>query len=222
MSRRTRAKPSNALARRHIPRLDVNPVHPEPHKIRQAAALLEAGRVVVYPTDTIYALGADMHSRTAIDRLYQLRRLDPHKPLSLICGGIAEVGRYAVISNDCFRFMKRRLPGPYTLVLRATPEAPRMGKSKRRAIGLRVPDSPVATALVQALGRPLVSTSAIFDGDAPSDPIVLAETLDPQIVGLVLDAGLLFGVPSTVIDWTEEEPEIVREGAGDVSDLAPP
>lgn len=222
MSRSTRAKPSNGLARRHIPRLDVNSVHPEPHKIRQAAALLESGRVVVYPTDTIYGLGADMTSRAAIDRLYQLRRLDPHKPLSLICRSLADVGRYAVIPNDCYRFMRRHLPGPYTFILKATPEAPRMGKSRRRAIGVRVPDNAVAHALIDALGRPLISTSAIFDGDAPSDPIVLAETLDPQIVGLVLDAGLLFGTPSTVIDWSEEEPEVLREGAGDVSDLVAP
>ena len=222
MSRRTRAKPPNALARRHIPRLDVNPVHPEPRKIRQAAGLLESGRVVVYPTDTIYGLGADLSSRAAIDALYTLRKLDPEKPLSLICRSLSDVGRYAVIPDDCFHFMRRHLPGPYTLILKATPDAPRLGKSKRRTIGVRVPDNPVAHALVDALGRPIISTSAIFDDAASSDPIILAETLDPQLVGLVLDAGLLTGVPSTVIDWTGEAPELVREGAGDVSELVSP
>jgi tRNA threonylcarbamoyl adenosine modification protein (Sua5/YciO/YrdC/YwlC family) len=210
------------LARRHIPRLDVNPVHPEPRKIRQAAELLSSGRVVVYPTDTIYGLGADMASRPAIDRLYELRQLDPQKPLSLICRSLSDVGRYAIIPDDCYGFMRRHLPGPYTFVLKATPDAPRMGKSKRRAIGVRVPDSPVARALIDALGRPIISTSAIFDDQPTSDPIILSEMLDPQIVGLVLDAGLLVGVPSTVIDWTGEVPELVREGAGDVSDLVPP
>ena len=214
MSRRTHAKPPNALARRHIPRLDVNPAHPEPHKIRQAAALLESGRVVVYPTDTIYGLGADSDSRVAIDRLYALRKLDPNKPLSLICRSLSDVGQYAIMSNECHRFMRRHLPGPYTFIL--------PGKSRRRAIGVRVPDSPVALALIDALGRPIMSTSAIFDGEATSDPIVLVETLDPQVVGLVLDAGLLAGVPLTVIDWTEEDPQVVREGAGDVSDLGAP
>jgi tRNA threonylcarbamoyl adenosine modification protein (Sua5/YciO/YrdC/YwlC family) len=222
VSRSTHAKAPHALARRNIPRLDVNAVHPEPHKIRQAAALVESGRVVVYPTDTIYGLGADLTLRPAIDRLYQLRRLDPDKPLSLVCRSLGDVGRFAIIPDDCFQFMRRVLPGPYTFVLKATPEAPRMGRSKRRTIGVRVPDSPVARALVDALGRPLISTSAIFDSQNGSDPIALAETLDPQSVGLVLDAGLLDGVPSSVIDWTDEEPVVLREGAGDVSDLVSP
>ena len=168
----------------------------------------------MYPTDTIYGLGADSESRSAIDALYTLRKLEPHKPLALICRSLADVGQYAIMSNDCHRFMRRHLPGPYTFVL--------PGKTKRRAIGVRVPDSPVALALIDALGRPIISTSAIFNGEVTTDPIILAETLDPQLVGLVLDAGLLTGVPSTVIDWTEEEPQVVREGAGDVSDLVPP
>lgn len=183
----------------------------------------------MYPTDTIYGLGADMTSRAAIERLYQIRELDPDKPLSLICRSLSDVGHYAIVPDDCFHFMRRHLPGPYTFVLTATPEAPRIGsvgssggKSKRRAIGVRVPKSPVALALIDALGRPIVSTSAIFNGEPSSDPIALAKTLDPESVSLVLDAGLLTGGASTVIDWTDEEPKILRRGAGDVSDLNPP
>lgn len=215
-------RPRTVLARRRIIRLDVRADHPEPYKIRQAVALLDAGRVVVYPTDTIYGLGAAVDERTAVDGLYQLRRLDPKKPLALVCANLSQASRYTIIDNECYRFMRRALPGPFTFILKASSDAPRwLGRSRRRTVGVRVPDSPVAQALVDQLGRPLISTSAIVDGipERPSDPAALADRLDPQIVGIVLDAGLLDGVPSTVIDWSGDEPELVRQGAGDVSEL---
>lgn len=215
-------RPRTVLARRRIIRLDVRADHPEPYKIRQAVALLDAGRVVVYPTDTIYGLGAAVDKRQAVDGLYQLRRLAAKKPLALVCANLSQASRYTIIDNECYRFMRRALPGPFTFILKASSDAPRwLGRSRRRTIGVRVPNSPVAQALVDQLGRPLISTSAIIEGipERPSDPVALAERLDPQIVGIVLDAGLLDGVPSTVIDWSGDAPELVRQGAGDVSEL---
>jgi tRNA threonylcarbamoyl adenosine modification protein (Sua5/YciO/YrdC/YwlC family) len=209
------------VARARVTLLEVNSEFPEPHRIRQAIARLESGKVIIYPTDTMYGLAADMAQHAAVERLYALRRLDPKKPLSLICASLAQMRQYAAYSNECFRFMKRVLPGPYTFILSATREAPRMGQSKRRTVGVRMPAHPVAQALVEALGRPLLSTSAMPDGEnAFSDPVSLADQYGASgEVALVLDAGILGGTPSTVIDWSEEQPVVIRRGAGPVDDL---
>lgn len=211
--------PAPALARNRVTRLEISAAHPEPHRIRQAVARLEAGQPIIYPTDTLYGLGADLEKTAAVQKLYGLRRLDPKKPLSLICGSLEEVGQYAIFSNDAFRFMRRNLPGPFTLILKATRQAPRMGQSKRRTVGVRIPDHPVAMELVRALGRPLLSTSVEEETDRVQDPAEYAERFQAHEVGLILDAGILEGRSSTVIDWSDEVPELVREGAGAVSDL---
>lgn len=210
------------MARNRAPLLDISPEHPEPHRVRQAVSRLKADEVVVYPTDTIYGLAVDFESRRGIDRLYALRKLDLKKPLSVVCASLSQASKYAVIDNECHRFMRRVLPGPYTFVLKATREVPRTGDSKRRAVGIRIPAHPVALALVEELGRPLLSTSAILE-DLPgerevSDPVRLAERYGDG-VALVLDAGILEGTPSSVIDWTEDTPRVLRVGAGDVSEL---
>ncbi|MCC7385442.1 MAG: threonylcarbamoyl-AMP synthase [Deltaproteobacteria bacterium] len=210
------------MARARAPLLAISAEHPEPHRIRQAVARLKDEEAVVYPTDTIYGLAVDLESRGGVDRLYSLRRLDPRKPLSVVCGSLSEASRYAVLDNDCYRFMRRVLPGPYTFVLRATREVPRTGDQRRRAVGIRIPAHPVALALVAELGRPLLSTSAILDTEdgegRVSDPVALAERYGDG-VALVLDAGILEGTPSSVVDWTEDGPRVLRVGAGDVSEL---
>lgn len=207
------------MARTRVTRLEINPEHPEPHRLRQAVARLEAGQPVIYPTDTLYGMGADVDQTAAVQKLYGLRRLDPKKPLSLVCASLEEVGQYAVFSNDAFRFMRRHLPGPFTLILKATRLAPRMGQSKRRTVGVRIPDHPVALELVRALGRPLLSTSVEEETDHMQDPAEYAERFQAHEVGLILDAGILEGRSSTVIDWSDETPELIREGAGETSGL---
>jgi len=208
------------MARHRIQRLEINSEHPEPHRIRQAIARLEAGQPVIYPTDTLYGLGADCSSSSAVQKLYGLRRLDPKKPLSLICSSVSQVADYASFGNGCFRFMKRNLPGPYTLILNATRNAPRMGQNKRRAVGVRIPNHPVTEALVDQLGRPLLSTSAMEETDEIHDPVDIARRYAGQDVGMLLDAGLIPSRASTIIDWTDETPVIVREGAGSLEDLS--
>lgn len=200
-------------------RLEVHPEHPEPHRIKQAVARIEAGLPVIYPTDTLYGIGADSGSSAAIQRLYALRRHDPKKPLSLVCHDLTQISNYATFSTECFRFMKRCLPGPYTLILNATKQAPRMGQTKRRHIGVRIPDHPVALALVQHHGSPILSTSVQEEGDEVQDPVELAQRFASHEVGVLLDAGILQGRASTVIDWTGEEPEVLREGAGSLEPL---
>jgi tRNA threonylcarbamoyl adenosine modification protein (Sua5/YciO/YrdC/YwlC family) len=199
----------------------IHPQHPEPHRIREAVAKLLDAKIVVYPTDTIYGIGADLESKAAIDRIYALRKLDHRKPLSLVCGSISDASRYAVIEDDCHRAMRRLLPGPYTFVLRATKEGPKMGDKSRRTVGIRIPNNPVALELVRALGRPLISASAIIEGAEleTSDPVELADHYGSEAVAMVLDAGPLAGTPSSIVDWTEDTPVILRAGAGDVSSL---
>ena len=191
--------------------------------MNRAVALLSSGQVVIYPTDTVYGLGADMEERSAVDRLYTLRGLDRKKPLSLICASLSQVSRYAVVDDDCYRFMRRVLPGPYTFILRATREAPRLGQTKRRTVGVRVPDHAVSLALVEMLGRPLLSTSAVAPRQASStvsDPVELASQFGSAGVAMVIDTGLIEAKRSSIVDWSGGEPEVLREGAGDVSDLS--
>ncbi|MBI2374225.1 MAG: threonylcarbamoyl-AMP synthase [Deltaproteobacteria bacterium] len=217
------------MAQKRAQLLQIDPEHPQPHRIKQAAARIEAGEIVVYPTDTIYGLAADIESRDAMEKLYRLRDLERTKPLSLITTSLSEVSRYAIVSNDCYRFMRRVLPGPYTFILGATKEVPKnMGFKKRRTVGIRIPKHAVALALAEALGRPLLTTSALDlerrseadEGElfGLSDPIRLAEQYGND-AALVLDSGILRGSPSTVIDWSEDEPVVLRVGAGDVEGL---
>ncbi len=207
------------MAVRRAQLLEIDAEHPEPHRIRQAVNRISAGEIVIYPTDTIYGLAADIESREAMEQLYRMRNLDRTKPLSLVTTSLSEVSKYAVVSDDCYRFMRRALPGPYTFILGATKEVPKsMGYRKRRTVGIRIPNHKVALALAEALGRPMLTTSAL-DGDEAgglSDPIRLAERYGAE-VALVLDSGILRGSPSTVIDWSEDVPALVRAGAGDVS-----
>ncbi|MEQ9496266.1 MAG: L-threonylcarbamoyladenylate synthase [Deltaproteobacteria bacterium] len=210
------------MAKSRVTRVEVHPERPEPNRLKSAVALLDSGQVIIYPTDTVYGLGAALDERAAVERMYSMRRLDKKKPLSLICSSLSQVSQYAIVDDECHRFMRRVLPGPYTFILRATREAPRLGQSKRRTVGVRMPNHPVALALVEALGRPMLSTSAIPPGEdegTVSDPAELAQAFSAAGIGVVVDAGLVPVTSSSVIDWSDDAPVVIREGAGDVSDL---
>lgn len=196
-------------------RLEVNPQHPEPRKIQRAAALLEQGEVIVYPTDTVYGMGCGLTHKRAIDRIYHLTGKDESHLLTFLCADLSGIARYATLDNVQYRMLKRLLPGPYTFILPATREVPRMLLSKRKTIGLRIPAHPVALALVQALGTPVISTSASYRGEEPlNDPAEIVARF--KGIELVLDAGFCGVVPSTVVDLTGAEPVVVRAGAGPV------
>jgi tRNA threonylcarbamoyl adenosine modification protein (Sua5/YciO/YrdC/YwlC family) len=195
--------------------VEVNPEYPEPRKIRRAVEALKDGEVIAYPTDTAYGLGCDLLSRRAIDRLYQLKGLARSHKLSFVCQGLSDVSRYAVMHNHVFYVLKRFLPGPYTFVVEATREVPKIVQTPRKAVGIRVPDHPVVMALTEELGHPILSTTACRHGEAPApDP----REIDAEFrgLGLVLDAGPGETVPSSVIDLTGPEPRVIRAGAGDV------
>jgi tRNA threonylcarbamoyl adenosine modification protein (Sua5/YciO/YrdC/YwlC family) len=198
--------------------LSVNPFFPEPRKIRRAVDALQAGGVIGYPTDTVYGIGCDLFSKKSIDRLYQIKVMDTSQKLALICPDLGSVARYAIVENAAFRILRKYLPGPYTFILEATSEVPKMVQTKRRTIGIRIPDHPVTQALVQGLGKPLMSTTAAPHGHAPYiDP----HEIDDLFPGLamVLDAGVGGSVPTSVIDLTSAYPQVIREGAGPIEDF---
>jgi tRNA threonylcarbamoyl adenosine modification protein (Sua5/YciO/YrdC/YwlC family) len=198
--------------------LSVNPAYPEPRKIRRAIEALEAGEVIGYPTDTVYGIGCDLLSKKSIDRLYQIKGMDHTQKLALICPDMSSAARYAIVEDAAFRTLRKYLPGPYTFILQATREVPKMVQTKRRTIGVRIPDHPVIQALVQALGRPLVSTTAAPHGH---EPYIDPHEIDDVFPGLamVLDGGVGGSVPTTVIDLTTPTPTIIREGAGSIDEF---
>lgn len=196
----------------------INENHPEPRKIARAVEALERGHVIAYPTDTVYGLGCDLMNKKAIDRLYLAKGMDRSKQLAFICADLADIARYAVVENHQYRVLKRLLPGPYCFLLEATREVPRLVQSKQKTVGIRVPKNEVTQALVRALGRPVISTTANLPGEEPMiDPREISDRFGG--VELVLDTGAGGLVPTTVVDLTGPTPIVVREGAGPVDAL---
>lgn len=194
--------------------LEINPKNPEPRKIKRAVDALESGGVIAYPTDTVYGLGCDLFNKKAVDRLYEIKGMERSQMLAFVCRDIAEVAKYAVVQNDVYRMLKKYLPGPYCFILEATREVPKIVQSSRKTVGVRIPDHPVAHALVEALGRPIISSTAASHGSLPHpDPHEVAAAFPG--LELVLDAGPGGLEPTTIIDLSSGGAKVVRVGAGD-------
>jgi tRNA threonylcarbamoyl adenosine modification protein (Sua5/YciO/YrdC/YwlC family) len=198
--------------------LSINVDHPEPRKLRRAVEALEAGGVIAYPTDTVYGLGCDILNKNAIERLYAIKGMNRSQPLAFVCPDLSDIAKYAIVENQVYRVLRRFLPGPYTFVLEATREVPKLVQTKRKTVGIRVPGLEATRALARELGRPIISSTAARPGE---DPFVDPREIDDTFKGLalVLDGGGGGLVPTSVIDLTTSPPEIVREGAGDVSEF---
>jgi tRNA threonylcarbamoyl adenosine modification protein (Sua5/YciO/YrdC/YwlC family) len=199
--------------------LAINPTHPEPRKVQRAVQVLNEGGVIAYPTDTVYGLGCDIANKQAIDRLYQLKGMPKDHRLAFICPDLSDIAKYAVVENPTYRVLKHFLPGPYTFILLATREVPKMLLNKQKTVGIRVPNHPIAIAIVRELGRPLISTTACRPGQ---DALVDPWEIDQEFSGLslVIDPGEACGtVPTTVVDLSMGSPIIVREGAGPIDEL---
>jgi len=195
----------------------IHPDNPNPRLIRHAAALLRDGGVIVYPTDSCYALGCHLDDRDAVARIRQIRKLDEHHHMTLMCRDLSEISRYARVDNTKFRLLKVCTPGSYTFILEATKEVPkRLQHPKRSTIGMRIPDHPVALALLEELGEPLLSTTLILpDEEGPlNDAGYIRELLQKQ-VDLVIDGGAVGVDFTTVVDLTGAEPTLLRRGKGD-------
>ncbi len=198
--------------------LILNPNHPEPRKIAHAVQIIERGGVALYPTDTVYALGCSMDDKKAVERIRRLKQMDDKHQLAMICPDLSNIARYAIVTDFAYRLMRRILPGPYTVVLTATREVPKLLLDKRRTIGIRVPASPISEALVRALGKPLLTTSAVPpDGEgAPVMDVAEGKEAWPHGLDVTIDGGLLPNEPSTVISLINDEIEVLREGLGPV------
>ncbi len=199
--------------------LAINPVHPEPRKIQRAVQILNGGGIIAYPTDTVYGLGCDIQNKQAIERLYQLKGMPKDHPLAFICPDLSDISKYAVVENPTYRVLKHYLPGPYCFILLATREVPKMLLNKQKTVGIRVPAHPIAIAIVRELGRPLISTTASRPGqEALVDPWEIEQEFSG--LDLVIDSGDAAGtVPTTVVDLSQGDVRIVREGAGPVDGL---
>lgn len=196
----------------------VHPDNPQARLIRQAGAILHAGGVVVYPTDSSYGLGCAIGatSKEAVERIRTIRQMDTDHLMSLVCRDLSEIAAYAHVDNSAFRLLKSLTPGPYTFILKATSEVPkRLQHPKRKSIGLRVPDHRVTQALLGELDGPLVSTTLqLPESEVPlNDPEEIRERLERQ-VDLVIDAGPCNIAPTTILDLSEGEPRVVRRGIG--------
>lgn len=184
-----------------------------------AVEVLQRGGVIAYPTDTYYGIGCDIFNKRAIEKIYQLRQRDKKKPFSFICSDLKHISDYAKVSNYAYKTMRRLLPGAYTFILEGSKLVPRIMLTKRRTAGIRMPDHAICIALVEALGNPIISSSAKApDGDIFDDPSLLHDYFGNRI-DLVIDGGPVPGRPSSVISLIDDEPEILREGLGDISSL---
>lgn len=201
---------------------EIHPTHPQARLIRRAVEIIDNGGVIVYPTDSGYALGCHIGDKSALERICRIRQVDRHHHFTLVCRDLGEIATYAKVSNAQYRILKAHTPGAYTFILPATREVPRrVQHEKRKSIGIRVPDHPVALAILEALNQPLVSASLILPGENQPqfDPLAIRERLE-HVVDLVIDGGPVSSVPTTVLDLTEEFPGIIRQGGGDISWLS--
>jgi len=198
---------------------DVHPDNPQPRSIAQVVALLREDGLVAYPTDSCYALGSRLDNPAGTERIRRIRRLDDKHHFTLVCADFAQLGQLVQLDNAAFRAVKAATPGPYTFILPATREVPRrLSHPKKRTVGVRIPDHTVVRALLRELGEPLLSSTLLLpDAEEPmTDGWQIKEELD-HVVDAVVDAGDCGTEPTTVVDWSEGYPEVVRVGAGDPS-----
>ena len=199
--------------------VEMHPQDPQPRAIAQVVALLADDALIAYPTDSGYAFGARLDSHTAADRIRQIRHLGDKHHFTLMCADFAQLGQFVLLDNAQFRAIKAATPGPYTFILPATKEVPRrLAHTRKKTVGVRITEHPVTLALLRVLGEPMLSSTLLLPGqDEPmTDGWLVKEELD-HLVDVVIDAGEAPHEPTTVVDWSEGYPEVVRVGAGDPS-----
>ena len=196
----------------------IHPDNPQTRLIHQAIEIIKKGGVIVYPTDSGYALGCAIGEKAAMDRIVAIRQLPENHNFTLVCHDLSDISLYAMVSNQSYRLIKNNTPNPYTFILPATKELPRRLMTKRKTIGIRVPDNAIALALLEALGEPILSCSLMLPHTevTESDPDEIRDYLEKR-VELIIHGGYFGQQPTTVVDLTDETPVIIREGAGDLT-----
>jgi len=191
--------------------LSINPQNPQKRLINRVVEALDKGGLIAYPTDTFYGIGCDLYNKKGIQLIHKLKSRPLKKPFSMICDSLKEISRYAQVSDYAYKTMKRLLPGPYTFILEATRLVPKIMLTKRKTVGIRVPDNRICLEIVRSLGRPIMSTSAGFD-----DPYAIQDAY-ASYLDVIIDGGVLVPNPSSVISLIDNIPEVIRVGKGDVS-----
>ena len=195
----------------------IHPETPQQRLLKQAAQIIHQGGVVIFPTDSGYALGCHVGDKNAMERILQIRQVSGEHHFTLMCRDLSELSVYAKVENTAFRLIKNNTPGAYTFILRGTKEVPkRLLNEKKKTIGLRIPEHKIALALLEELAEPLLTTSLILPGNdfAESDPEEMRNRLEKQ-VDIILHGGVIGEAPTTVVDLSDDKPEILREGRGD-------
>ena len=203
--------------------LQIHPDNPDKRKIDQVISILKKGCVIIYPTDTVYSMACDLNNRKAVERMAQIKGVKIEKAnFSLICSDLSNISDYTIqFGNNIYKLMKRALPGPYTFILNANNSVPKLFKSKKKTIGIRVPDNNIALSIVEHLGNPLISTSVRDDDeilDYITDPELIHEKYE-KLIDVVIDGGFGNNEASTIIDCTSNDPEVLREGIGSLDIL---
>ena len=199
--------------------ISIHPDNPEERKIDQVVKILQSGGVIIYPTDTVYGIGCDIRQQEAIEKVCRIRGLEPEKAaLSIMCKDISQIADYTQqIDTPYFKLLKKHLPGPFTFILNSNNTVPKMFKNKKRTIGIRIPENKIVLALIEALGAPILTTSLKSDDEILeyfTDPSEIYEDFELQ-VDIVIDGGIGKNVPSTIVDLTNNEPVVIRAGAGE-------
>jgi tRNA threonylcarbamoyl adenosine modification protein (Sua5/YciO/YrdC/YwlC family) len=197
--------------------ISIHPVDPQERLVRQVVEILKRGGIIVYPTDTLYGLGCDIFQHKAVERICQIKNISPQKAqFSFVCYDLSDLSRYAKqLNTPVYRTLKQFLPGPYTFILEASKEVPKILKTKKDTVGIRIPDNKIARCIVKELGNPILS--ATLPGELVedyTDPEIIHDKFE-KLVDVVIDGGIGGITPSTVIDFTREEAQVVREGAGE-------
>ncbi len=203
--------------------LDIHPDNPQPHKMARAVEILKEGGIIIYPTDTVYGIGCNIHHTRAVERLCKIQQINPRKiNLSFICYDLSHISEYTRnLPTSIFKVMKKTLPGPYTFILNANNNVPKILHTRKNTVGIRVPDHTIPRTIVKELGNPILNSS-IKDPDG-----IIAYTTDPEeiyqrykhSVDLIINAGFGGNIPSTILDCTGSDTEVIREGLGDLSEI---
>jgi len=191
--------------------ININPDNPQQRLINSVTEVLESGGLIAYPTDTFYGIGCDLYNKKGIQLIYRLKNRPLIKPFSFVCDNLKKISHYAIVSNYAYKTMKRLLPGPYTFILEGTRLVPKIMLTKRKSVGIRVPDNKICLSIVRTFGRPIISTSAGYD-----DPQSIKEAYSSYL-DIVIDGGALYPSPSSVVSLIDDIPEVIRKGKGDVS-----
>jgi tRNA threonylcarbamoyl adenosine modification protein (Sua5/YciO/YrdC/YwlC family) len=196
---------------------ELHPLDPQRRFISKAVKIIKDGGVIIYPTDTVYGIGCDIYNKEALERIFRIKNESNTKLFSFVCSDLKDIAKYACVSDYAYKMMKHLLPGPYTFILPASKTVPKTLWTKRKTVGIRVPNNAVALKLVHEVGNPIISTSVTTrKGQIMNDPDIIKVVFDKHI-DLMLSSGFGNNTPSSIVDLSTDVPEIIREGAGDVS-----